>query len=123
MEQVPPLWHFRCDRPKTGDFVKWQYARSVEILAYRNGAWPVTKNDVVEPAHLGSSCITEHGKNLTLIKCPLCFDVSVVDQGSLVPNQHYVCPGHGGSAMCPGYVFGTAPSSTFLSSGAKCCIQ
>ena len=120
---VPPLWHYRCATPADGDFVKWHFAKCVTVPVYRNGTWPVIKQDAVQPTQLSSVCIRSTEAGLVLVVCPLCYDIRVFEKGTLVKDRHYECPGHNGSAKCPGYVYGTPPSSSFLRPGATCPIQ
>jgi len=120
---VPPLWHYRCATPAEGDFIKWHYAKCVTVPAYRNGAWPVIKDDTVQPSKLGSACIRSTTAGLLVVICPLCYDIRVFESGLLERNKHYECPGHNGSAHCPGYIYKPGEPSSALSSGATCSIQ
>ena len=120
---IPPLWHYRCAEPAEGEFIKWHYAKCVTVSSYINGAWPVIKHDAVGPAQLCRGSMRSTPSGLLVAVCPLCFDVQVFEKGALRPNTHYKCPGHGGSADCPGYVYGPAPPGADLRPGATCVIQ
>jgi hypothetical protein len=124
MEVPPPLWHFRCPPVANSDFVSWNFAGSgVTVAAYRNGLWPADRFDEVQPAPLSKHCMRVGRNNIIIVICPLCYDVSVFEPTALRRDRHYECPGHNGSAFCPGFVYGTPASSESLSPGATCSIQ
>jgi hypothetical protein len=122
--KVPPLWHFRCAEVSAEEFISWNFARlGVSISAYRAGAWPVIKCEEVTPAKLGKDSIQKGCNGMLIVICPLCYDVSVFEAGTL-KNGTYTCPGHAGSAICPGFVYGVpSPDKADISPGAICSIQ
>ena len=122
--EIPPLWHFQCAEAAPEEFISWNFANlGVTISAYRAGAWPVIKCDEVTPSKLGKSSVRTGRNGMLIVICPLCFDVSVFDAGTL-KNGTYACPGHAGSAECPGFVYvAPSPDSTDISPGAMCSIQ
>lgn len=121
--EVPPLWHYRCAPPPEGAFVDWKFASCVIVPAYRNGAWPVIREDAVQPAQLSPRCMRTTAIGLLVVVCPLCYDVRVFEEGVLKQNTHYTCPGHNGSAKCPGYLYRLQPQRASLTSPATCSIQ
>lgn len=124
MESPPPLWHYRCPPAGPEEFVTWDFAHcGVTVTAYRNGLWPVDRMDDVKPARLSKHCMRCGRNDIIIVICPLCYDVSVFEQSTLKRNRHYPCPGHSGSAHCPGFVYGTPVSSDSLSPEATCSIQ
>lgn len=121
---IPPLWHYRCAEASEGDFVTWDFANcGVVVSAYRNGAWPVVKCEEVRPSRLSQHCIRKGNNGIVIVVCPLCYDISVFEPGMLKPHRQYACPGHAGSAQCPGYVYGIPSAEDDLSSAAMCSIQ
>ena len=124
MASPPPLWHYRCPPAGAEEFVTWDFAHSgVTVTAYRNGLWPVDRMDDVKPARLSKHCMRLGRNNIIIVICPLCYDVTVFEPSSLKRNRYYTCPGHNGSAHCPGFVYGTPVSRESLSPEATCSIQ